>query len=294
MSHSWPSIAAVPALSLSVLLFAGGAGLAQKGGHGSGGSSGRSMGSMSAARVSPSASFRSSPSSGMHQVPMNSVNHFPSNAASFRNSQNHPADLSKNGNHPHDGDHHHDGHDHNRNRNIIVWWGGPWWWGWFWNPWYNNWYDPWNYGGAFAYNSYPANYSSYYAEPMSFSDSGPMSYTDDSTNGPPTQGPAAAEANRGADASRPPIDDNAVLIAVRLPADAELWFDGQKTTQTGPVRRFETPPLKPGQEYGYEIRARWMEDGHEVNQTRKVTVHAGDRLGLNFQSASGNNSSSPR
>jgi uncharacterized protein (TIGR03000 family) len=73
-----------------------------------------------------------------------------------------------------------------------------------------------------------------------------------------------------------------VLIAVRVPANAEIWFDGNKTSQTGQVRLFNTPPLEPGHEYSYEVRALWNDSGHDVDRTRKVTVHSGDRIGLNF------------
>jgi uncharacterized protein (TIGR03000 family) len=78
------------------------------------------------------------------------------------------------------------------------------------------------------------------------------------------------------------MDENAAMIAVRVPPDAEIWFDGKKTSQTGPVRYFETPALAPGHDYAYEIRARWKENGHEVERTRSVIVHPGDRLALNF------------
>jgi uncharacterized protein (TIGR03000 family) len=79
-----------------------------------------------------------------------------------------------------------------------------------------------------------------------------------------------------------PVDENAAVIAVRVPANAELWFDGYKASQSGQVRQFETPTLDPAQEYTYEVRARWTENGHDVSRTRRVSVHAGDRLGVNF------------
>ena len=84
------------------------------------------------------------------------------------------------------------------------------------------------------------------------------------------------------------INENAALIAVHVPADAELWFDGTKTSQTSEVRQFQTPALEPGQEYNYTVRARWKDQGREVDQTRKVTVRAGDRLGINFMVPSRN------
>jgi uncharacterized protein (TIGR03000 family) len=72
------------------------------------------------------------------------------------------------------------------------------------------------------------------------------------------------------------------MIAVRVPANAELWFDGHKTSQSGQVRQFETPTLDPAQEYTYEVHARWTENGHDVDRNRRLSVHAGDRLGVNF------------
>ena len=72
------------------------------------------------------------------------------------------------------------------------------------------------------------------------------------------------------------------LIRVRVPADAEIWFSGEKTSQRGDWRLFYTPILKEGQSLDYEIRARWKQDGKEVDQTRKITVSAGDRLTIDF------------
>ena len=53
------------------------------------------------------------------------------------------------------------------------------------------------------------------------------------------------------------IADNTARVEVRLPADAELWFEGQKTAQTGTDRSFHSPELQPGQDYVYNVRARW-------------------------------------
>jgi uncharacterized protein (TIGR03000 family) len=73
------------------------------------------------------------------------------------------------------------------------------------------------------------------------------------------------------------------LIDVRLPvAGAEVWIDGKKTTQTGDVRFFESPPLAAGRQYVYEVRASWTVDGEEVTKTRRVTVRAGDRAVVDF------------
>jgi len=77
---------------------------------------------------------------------------------------------------------------------------------------------------------------------------------------------------------------NAATIGMQVPSGARIWFDGQATTQTGSDRTFVTPTLIPGSEYVYRIRVQWDENGRTVEQTRNVTVHAGDRLQVNIQS----------
>src|SRR5262249_34540729 len=54
--------------------------------------------------------------------------------------------------------------------------------------------------------------------------------------------------------------DSTAHVTVRVPANAQLWFEGSPTTSTGPVREFQSPPLRPGR-YTYAIRARWSENG---------------------------------
>jgi uncharacterized protein (TIGR03000 family) len=76
-----------------------------------------------------------------------------------------------------------------------------------------------------------------------------------------------------------------VYIEVRVPADADIWFDDAKTTQTGTVREFVSPPLTPGHDYTYDIRARWTEEGRHVSHTRRVAVHAGERVSVTFPAA---------
>jgi uncharacterized protein (TIGR03000 family) len=72
-------------------------------------------------------------------------------------------------------------------------------------------------------------------------------------------------------------------VNVRLPADAKLYFEGIPMEQTGPERHFVTPPLTPGRNYQYDVRAVWTDNqGREVVQDRKVPVHAGDRLTIDF------------
>ncbi len=71
-------------------------------------------------------------------------------------------------------------------------------------------------------------------------------------------------------------------IAVRVHADAEVWFGQGKTRQTGEAREFVSPELTPGREYTYAIKARWAEGGKDVMQTREVVVSAGTRTTVDF------------
>ncbi len=82
-----------------------------------------------------------------------------------------------------------------------------------------------------------------------------------------------------------PVADNRAHIRLALPADAEVRFDGDKTTQTGADRRFVSPPLQAGHDYIYEIKAQWKENGHEVTRDRRITVHAGDVVNVSFVEA---------
>jgi uncharacterized protein (TIGR03000 family) len=91
---------------------------------------------------------------------------------------------------------------------------------------------------------------------------------------------AATEALPAPDTRKPA--DAPVTIDMQVPADAEIWFADAKTKQTGTLRQFVSPPLAAGQEYTYEIRARWKENGREVTKTRRLTVRAGERLKVDF------------
>jgi uncharacterized protein (TIGR03000 family) len=69
--------------------------------------------------------------------------------------------------------------------------------------------------------------------------------------------------------------DLSAHLNVRVPADAEFWVDGTQTKQSGSLRQFVSPPLEAGQDYSYELKARWVENGREVVQTRRIPVFSG-------------------
>jgi uncharacterized protein (TIGR03000 family) len=96
--------------------------------------------------------------------------------------------------------------------------------------------------------------------------------------------PAATAIVQGADEyAYGATANDAVEMILKVPSAAELWFNGTKTAQQAKaVRHFVTPALDPGQDYSYDIRVRWTDDGQPVEQTRRVLVRAGDRMTLNL------------
>ena len=82
-------------------------------------------------------------------------------------------------------------------------------------------------------------------------------------------------------------------VEVRVPTEqAEVIFNGVTTKTTGTVRTYQTPRLVPGQDYFYDVVARWPEDSKQVRRERRVTVSAGQHVVIDFtkpRSSSGTN-----
>jgi uncharacterized protein (TIGR03000 family) len=127
---------------------------------------------------------------------------------------------------------------------------------------------PW-YGFGLGVPGYFPYYSGYYDYPATYqyvptlaTESSPVYY---SSGEPATQ-----------------AADNSAHLNVQVPANAQVWIEGAKTTQTGTDRLFTSPPLTPGTNYSYDVRARWLDNGKPVDRTKTVVVHAGDRLDVNM------------
>lgn len=78
------------------------------------------------------------------------------------------------------------------------------------------------------------------------------------------------------------VPPDAALIEMRVPANAEVWFSGEKTVSAGEVRSFVTPALEKNRKFAYEVRVRWMENGKPVERVEKLPVHPGARVNLRF------------
>jgi uncharacterized protein (TIGR03000 family) len=80
----------------------------------------------------------------------------------------------------------------------------------------------------------------------------------------------------------PPADPNAATVRMHVASGAHVWFDGDATSETGTDRAYVSPALEQGHEYVYHIRVQWSENNQPVERKRDITVHAGDRIALNF------------
>ena len=70
-------------------------------------------------------------------------------------------------------------------------------------------------------------------------------------------------------------DDQARVQVVVPEADAQVLFDGNKTTSTGRIRQFDPGPLERGYNYSYRVSATWTENGKSVTEVRVVPVIPG-------------------
>jgi uncharacterized protein (TIGR03000 family) len=75
-----------------------------------------------------------------------------------------------------------------------------------------------------------------------------------------------------------PAETSTATIRMRLPSDAQVWFDGEATSQKGTLREFTTPALTPGAEYVYHVRVQWYESGKPMEQKSDIKLHAGDMV----------------
>jgi len=142
-------------------------------------------------------------------------------------------------------------------------------------------------GGYYGYNRgwWPGYYSSYYwpsYSPYWYDNytyaypSGSYTYSAPTTSyyyAPPTPSQSYVGAA--------PVAASAATIRVILPdPQAQVWFNDNATTQTGPSRLFNTPPLTSSGTYA--IRASWMQGGQEMAADRTVTVSPGQSLVVDF------------
>jgi len=141
------------------------------------------------------------------------------------------------------------------------------------------------YRGGYGYGGYSSGYGgSYYAPSTTYVPS--TTYIEPSATyvdpGYPQVAGAAADSSRDSLYYAPEPVDNTARLRILVPADAKVWVGGQETGQHGQEREFGSPPLTPGKSYTYEVKARWMQNGEPVEQTRKVKVMANRTTTVDF------------
>jgi uncharacterized protein (TIGR03000 family) len=78
-----------------------------------------------------------------------------------------------------------------------------------------------------------------------------------------------------------PAEQSGVLT-VWVPFDAKVTVNGQETRSTGSRRQLVSYDLKPGLSYRYVVKAQVVRDGQLVEDTKSVTMMAGDATAVAF------------
>jgi len=72
-------------------------------------------------------------------------------------------------------------------------------------------------------------------------------------------------------------------LTLQFPAEAEVWLDGKKVSDTKKEEQVLTsPPLRMGEQHTFDVKARWIQKGKTFEAKRSVTVNPGDRSRLSI------------
>jgi uncharacterized protein (TIGR03000 family) len=78
------------------------------------------------------------------------------------------------------------------------------------------------------------------------------------------------------------VPADAGLIVVDVPAEARLFVNGAATSSTGGVRRFLSRGLVSGKRYEFVVRMAVDRDGSTAEETKVVSLTAGERSQVSF------------
>lgn len=96
-------------------------------------------------------------------------------------------------------------------------------------------------------------------------------------------GQAAPASAGGTPSQTQPPPDNAAHLQLVVPENAEVTFDGVKTTQTGPTREFVSPQLPSGKLFDYTIIVNYSDANGKPNTDKRVIhVRANDWFRIDF------------
>ena len=128
---------------------------------------------------------------------------------------------------------------------------------------YGRGFGPANYPGRLP--NYPGNYLPYRYWPY-----------------PSHEGPKVAE-----------MKPYCAYITVVVPEKAQVWLEGQPMKQQGTHRKFQSPPLKAGQQYAYQVKVKWEENGKQREQIRDVMVRPGNAVNVSFPNTEATTTTEP-
>ncbi|MDY3552027.1 TIGR03000 domain-containing protein [Gemmata sp. JC717] len=146
--------------------------------------------------------------------------------------------------------------------------------GWYTNTYKHQWFYPW-----YAYYDFSSGpYANWAAGGgyAGYTDHGPAGYYNYPLSGHTSGDVAPAAPAEHKDAPKTDPGTAAAEVAVTLPADAKLLFNGAPAAGAGAVRTFRTPELQKGVSYRYELTAEVTRDGRTERVTETVVVRAGE------------------
>jgi uncharacterized protein (TIGR03000 family) len=76
------------------------------------------------------------------------------------------------------------------------------------------------------------------------------------------------------------------FLKISVPANAIVEIEGVRTTQTGEVRRYVSPPLVPGKKYTYTVKVTWKDaEGKEQSVQEVLRIEPGQTTEHDFRGA---------
>ncbi len=124
--------------------------------------------------------------------------------------------------------------------------------------------------GRLRRNRVPSYYSS---TPYTYIDAGSSTVTYSTSGYRPGD---ATNAPKGADLP--------ARLRIAVPSErADVWIQEEKSEQTKRVQEYVSPPLTPGKQYFYEVRAKWTDSaGKQVERTKSFPIVPGQPVFLDF------------
>lgn len=156
------------------------------------------------------------------------------------------------------------------------------------NGYYGGGYSPYysGFGLSIGFNPYISGDGGNYYYPNTAYSTNPITYYSTPTTTVlqnSYEGPVSQSSYNPSYAINPTI--NYATVSIFVPTnDAKVWFGDTPMPEQGLNRLYQSPPLESGKAFRYTIKAKWMENGKENEQTRQLEVRAGQSSIADFRS----------